>query len=272
MPTVRTNSIDTHYEDTSGDGHLAVLIHGHSVDLRMWAGQLPALREAGYRVICYDVRGHGRSDAPDGGYSWPVYADDLRCLLDALGIGSVHLVGFSMGGGIALQFALDQPDRARSLTLVDSAVPGFAYSEAFAATIAALVDAVRAEGWRSAAERLWLPHPLFDGLRRHPAVFAAVREMVMAFPARDYLVEPAEPEGPEAVERLGELRAPVLVLVGAEDLEDFRLAAELVAANAPRARLGVVPGAGHLLPLERPAELNRRLLAFLAESAGFGAG
>lgn len=272
MPTIRANGIAIYYEDTGGDGDPVVLIHGHSVDLRMWTAQTRALVEAGYRVISYDVRGHGRSAAPDEGYNWPVYAEDLRWLLDALGVGSAHPAGFSMGGGIALQFALDHPRRTRSLTLVDTAVPGFAYSEDFATTVAALVAAVRADGWRSAAERLWLPHPLFDGLRRHPAAFAAVREMVMQFPARDYLVEPAAPAGPEAIARLGELRAPVLVLVGAEDLEDFRLAAELVAANAPRARLAVVPGCGHLLPLECPAELNRRLLAFLAETRSFRAG
>jgi len=263
MPVVRTNGIDIFYEDSGGAGEPVVLIHGHSVDLRMWPAQWLALQEAGFRVIRYDVRGHGRSSAPDTGYTWPVYAADLRALLEALGVASAHLVGFSMGGGIALQFALDHPERVRSLTLIDAAVPGFAYSADFADTIEALVEAVRAEGWPAAAERLWLAHPLFDGLRRHPATFQVVREMVLAFPARDYLLDQPEPEGPEAVDRLAELRAPVLLLVGAEDLPDFRLAAELVAVNAPHARLVVVPGAGHMLPLERPDEVNRQLLAFL---------
>lgn len=263
MPVVRANGIDIFYEDGGGAGEPVVLIHGHSVDLRMWAAQWLALRAAGLRVIRYDVRGHGRSSAPEGGYTWPVYAADLRALLDALGVATAHLVGFSMGGGIALQFALDHPQRVRSLVLIDAAVPGFAYSTDFADTVAALVEAVRAEGWPAAAERLWLPHPLFDGLRRHPATFQVVRDMVLAFPARDYLVDEPPPEGPEAIDRLAELRAPVLVLVGAEDLPDFRLAAELVAANAPHARLVVVPGAGHMLPLERPDEVNRLLRAFL---------
>jgi 3-oxoadipate enol-lactonase len=263
MPVVRANGIDIFYEDSGGAGEPVVLIHGHSVDRRMWPAQWLALRAAGLRVIRYDVRGHGRSSAPDSGYTWPVYAADLRALLDALGVAAAHLVGFSMGGGIALQFALDHPARARSLALIDAAVPGFAYSADFADTIEALVAAVRAEGWRAAAERLWLPHPLFDGLRRHPATFQAVRQLVLDFPARDYLIDQPEPEGPEATDRLAELRAPVLVLVGAEDLPDFRLAAELVAANAPHAHMVVVPGAGHMLPLERPDEINRLLLEFL---------
>lgn len=267
MPVVEANGIAIYYEDSGGAAEPVVLIHGHSVDLRMWPAQWLALREAGFRAIRYDVRGHGRSATPETGYTWPVYAADLRALLDALDVAAAHLVGFSMGGGIALQLALDDPARVRSLTLIDAAVPGFAYSTDFADTIEALVAAVRAEGWPTAAERLWLPHPLFDGLRRHPAIFQVVREMVLAFPARDYLIDQPEPEGPEAIDRLAELQIPVLVLVGAEDLPDFRLAAELVAANAPQARLVVVPGAGHMLPLERPDEVNRLLLAFLRAPA-----
>ena len=268
MPTITANGIETYYEDTGGTGEPAVLIHGHGVDLRMWAAQVPVLRAAGYRVVTYDVRGHGRSSVPEGGYHWPAYVEDLRALLDSLGTATAHLIGFSMGGGIALQFALDHPSRTCSLTLIDSTVPGFAYSEAFAATVEGLVEAVRAEGWRAAAERLWLTHPLFEGLRRHPGLFERVREMVLAFPARDYLVEPEEPARPEAIERLAELRVPTLVMVGEEDLEDFRLAAELVAANVPAAQLEVVPAAGHMLPLERPDELNRRLLGFLRTNPG----
>lgn len=265
MPAARANGIEIYYEDTGGEGEPVVLIHGHSVDLRMWPAQTLALREAGYRVIRYDVRGHGRSAVPDEGYAWPVYAEDLRSLLDVLDVAAAHVVGFSMGGGVALQFALDHPGRTRSLTLVDATVPGFAYSDEFAARIEALVEAVRSEGWRAAAERLWLTHPMFDGLRRHPAAFDVIRDLVLQFPARDYLVEPEEPEGPEAVERLGELRAPLLVLVGEDEQVDFLLAAQLAAANAPRARLEIVSGSGHMLPLERPAEFNRLLLAFLAD-------
>lgn len=265
MPTVHVNGIDVFFEDTGGEGTPVVLIHGHSVDLRMWPAQVLALREAGYSVIRYDVRGHGRSSVPNEGYTWPVYARDLLAFLDALDIGAAHLVGFSMGGGIALEFALDHPDRVLSLTLIDATVPGFAYSDEFVSRIEELVEAVRREGWRNAAERLWLTHPMFNGLRRHPAAFEIVRDIVLRFPALDYLIDQPEPEGPEAIDRLAALRVPVLVVVGAEDLEDFRLAAQVAAANAPRAKLAVIPGSGHLTPLERPAELNALLLDFLAD-------
>ncbi len=265
MPVAAVNGISVAYEDSGGAGVPVVLIHGHSVDLRMWPRQYLALREAGYRVIRYDVRGHGRSSVPDSGYTWPVYSADLRALLDHLDVARTHIAGFSMGGGIALQFALDNPGRVLSVVLIDAAVPGYTYSDAFASTIEDLVSAVRSEGWRSAAPRLWLTHPMFAGLRRHPAMFDVIQDLVLAFPARDYLADPPEPEGAEVVERLSDLRPPVLVMVGAEDLDDFLLSAQLVAMNVPRARLEIVPGAGHMLPLERPQETNRRLLAFLSD-------
>lgn len=263
MPTALTNGITTQYEDSGGSGPVVVLIHGHSVDLRMWPAQVAALKEHGYRVVRYDVRGHGFSSAPPTGYTWQTYRRDLMGLLQALGVSSVHLVGFSMGGGIALQTALDRPQQVRSLTLIDAAVPGFAYSDAFAERVEELVDAVRAEGWRVPAERLWLTHPMFERLRRRPALFAAVRDLVLQYPARDYLIDQTEADEADAVSRLSTLRTPTLVLVGEHDLEDFRLAAEVVAENAPAAALMTVADAGHLVPLEQPDECNRLLLEFL---------
>jgi pimeloyl-ACP methyl ester carboxylesterase len=170
LPHVDTNGIATFYEDT-GQGTPVVLVHGHGADLRLWDLQVPALLEAGYRVIRYDVRGHGRSAIPPGGYTWENYALDLRDLLDRIAVPRAHVVGLSMGGGIALQFALDFPERVSSLVLVDSALPGFYYSPEFAGAIEELVAAVRAEGPRAAFERLWLTHPLFEGVRRFPERF-----------------------------------------------------------------------------------------------------
>ncbi len=188
MPHLDTNRITTYFEDSAiagASGSPVVLIHGHSVDLRLWDEQVPALSAAGYRVIRYDVRGHGRSMAPSTGYTWEHYAADLGDLLDrlnaegpaaeSLALDVVHIVGASMGGGIALQFALDFPTRVLSLTLVDSALPGFTYSDEFSRRIEELVAAVRDEGPRAAFERLWLTHPLFDGLRRFPDRFQRVR-------------------------------------------------------------------------------------------------
>jgi 3-oxoadipate enol-lactonase len=266
MPHVDTNGIATYYEDT-GHGLAVVLVHGHSADLRLWDLQLPALVDAGYRVIRYDVRGHGRSSAPPRGYTWENYALDLRDLLDGIGVARAHVVGLSMGGGIALQFALDFPQRVSSLALVDSALPGFDYSAEFAEAIEELVAAVRAEGPRAAFERLWLTHPLFDGVRRFPERFELIRTMALAYSAADYLDEtPYTPPARQAVDRLAELRAPTLALVGELDIPDFQIIAEVLAGNIASARLQVIADSGHVPPLEQPDAFNRALLGWVASA------
>jgi len=268
MPHVSTNDIATFYEDT-GHGPPVVLIHGHSLDLRLWDAQVAPLVDAGYRVVRYDVRGHGRSDAPATGYTWQNYSLDLRDLLDRLAIDApAHVVGLSMGGGIALQFAVDHPQRVASLVLVDSTVPGFDYSPEYAQAIEELVRVARSEGPRAALERVWLPHPLFDGIRRFPQRFAFLKRIVLAYPAADYLDETEYPQPQwQVIDRLSEVRAPTLVLVGELDLPDFRLIAEILAANVPTARQQVIPDAGHLLNLEQPEAFNEALLSFLARVA-----
>jgi pimeloyl-ACP methyl ester carboxylesterase len=271
MPFAPTGDIETYYKDDSPGPPSArretpvVLIHGHSADLRLWEPQAPALLAAGYRVVRYDVRGHGRSSAPITGYTWEHYVDDLRALLDHLRLRRVHLAGISMGGAIALQFAIEEPGRVASLALLDSALPGFAYSPEFENDIERLRAAVRAEGSRAALERLWLAHPIFDGVRHHPEAFAVLRRMVLDYPAAEYLDE-AEYEPPErpAVERLHEVQAPALVVVGDLDLPDFLIIADILAENLSAARKLVVPDASHLPNLERPDVVNEALLSFLA--------
>jgi len=279
MPFASTGDILTHYEDegpgppSARRGTPVVLIHGHSADLRLWEPQVPALLGDGWRVVRYDVRGHGHSSVPPTGYDWEHYLADLRGLLDHLRVERAHVAGISMGGAIALQLALEEPARVASLALLDSALPGFAYSPQFEDDVERLREAVRADGPRAALERHWLTHPIFDGVRRRPEAFAALRRMVLDYPAADYLDEAAyartggrlaaPPERP-AIERLHEVQAPALVVVGERDLPDFRIIADILAENLPRACKLVVRDAGHLPSLERPEEVNPALLSFLA--------
>jgi pimeloyl-ACP methyl ester carboxylesterase len=272
MPATDTNGIVTFYEDT-GDGPMVVLIHGHSLDLRMWKYQVAPLVDMGYRVVRYDVRGHGRSESPPSGYTWDNYSQDLAELLDHLdppvagvtGVQGAHVVGLSMGGGIALKFTLDHPERVLSLALVDSTLPGFVYSEEFISWVLQLREAVRAEGPRGPLERLWLAHPLFGGLRRHPQRFAEVEEMVAGFQAAEYLADP-DPSyvQPDIASRLAEVTVPSLVVVGEDDIPDFRLIASVLTENLPDSRNVIMPRLGHITPLEDPEVFNGVLLEFLA--------
>jgi 3-oxoadipate enol-lactonase len=262
MTFAPTRDVTTYYEE-QGSGPAVILIHGHGADRRIWGRQAPALVRAGYRVLRYDVRGHGRSSIPQSGYTWDDYSADLKALVDQLAVPRAHVVGLSMGGGIALQFALDHPPRVLSLTLIDSSLPGFGYSGEMESTIEELRDAVRREGPRKAFERLWLPHPMFDGVRRFPDRFAFLREIVLAYPAADYLDDtPYVTPQHQAIDRLGDVSVPTLVMVGELDIPDFQLIAEVLAENIPGAEKRVVPDAGHLPPLEQPDEVNRLLVFF----------
>jgi pimeloyl-ACP methyl ester carboxylesterase len=278
LPHTYTNEIVTFYEDT-GEGPLVVLIHGHSLDLRMWKYQVGPLVDMGYRVLRYDVRGHGRSMVPPAGYTWDNYSQDLAELLDRLNVErptaeplaveSAHVVGLSMGGGVALKFTLDHPERVLSLTLVDSTLPGYTYSPEFSSMIEKLVLTARTQGVSAAMEKVWLPHPIFDGLRRHPERFAEVAEMVSGFQGAEYREEAATSgrRPTDLASRLSEIQAPTLVVVGEEDLVDFRLIADLMAANIAGAREAILSRCGHVPPMEDPAAFNGVLLEFLATNS-----
>jgi len=275
VPHTYTNGVVTFYED-AGNGPIVVLIHGYGADLRLWDAQVEPLREAGFRVIRHDVRGHGRSMIAPDGYTFENYAADLRDLLDRLNVerpateslevGAVHLAGLSMGGGVALQFVLDFPDRALSLTLVDSALPGFTYGDETTAYIQRFMEAVRSDGPRDAIDRVWLEHPFFDGVRRDPEQLAAVRDILLDFQAPD-MREGARPADyrPDIAGRLDEIKAPTLVVAGENEIADFRLIADVLAENIPDARLTILPDCWHLPPVEKPKEFNELLVDFLRE-------
>lgn len=263
MAFARTGQVPIYYEDT-GLGHPVILIHGHSVDGRLWDSQMPALVDARFRVVRYDLRGHGRSEKPAQGYTWVHHMDDLRALIGNLGVGTVHLVGQSMGGGISLGYALNYPSRVSALVLMAPALPGFTYSEEFLQRVAELRDAIRQEGPQPAMERLWLTNPMFDTLRRHPDAFERVRFMTTFYPAANYLSD-EDPGELNVLDRLSDIKCPTLVMVGEEDLPDFQEMADIVAENVPGARKVVIPGAGHVINLEAPEAVNRALTEFLQE-------
>ncbi|HEV8575070.1 MAG TPA: alpha/beta fold hydrolase [Dehalococcoidia bacterium] len=273
MPHTYTNDIVTFYED-AGDGPAVVLIHGYGADLRLWDAQVGPLVSAGFRVIRYDIRGHGRSLIAPNGYTYENYSADLRDLLDRinierpasenLSVDAAHLVGLSMGGGIALQFELDNPERVLSLTLVDSALPGFTYSQEAAGRIEQLVEAVHELGPRAALENVYLQHPFFDGIRRDREQFERVREILLGFQAPDMREGGRPPDyRPDIARRLHEIKIPTLVIAGENDIPDFRLIADLLAENIPSAQLEVLPDCWHLPPVEKPAEFNQLLIDFL---------
>ena len=254
------------YREVVGTGHPLVLLHAGIADGRMWGDQVAAFAER-YRVVRYDARGFGRSDPARGSYSPRA---DLVGLLGALGIERAHLVGLSMGGTLALDTALAYPELVSALVVAAARPSGLAPSKALRDGWDAVDKAIEAGDIDCANElelRMWV-----DGPRRAPdQVDSAVRERVRVMNG-PLLAQPddSEPDrlDPPAVERLGNVRVPTLVIVGDADQPDVLAGADVLAREIPGARKVVLANTAHMVNMERPAEFNRLVLEFLAEVDG----
>jgi pimeloyl-ACP methyl ester carboxylesterase len=266
MPRATVNGIELHYLD-EGAGEAVVLIHGHTLDHRMWEPQARVLRSAGYRAIRPDLRGHGRSDATETGTEPEDLAADTKALLDRLGVDRAHIVGHSRGGGAALAFALDYPVATRTLTLVDAVLPGRPAGEETDAFMRRVFAGWRERG-RAVFLDTWYAGDLFAGARRDAASAALLREMIAGYSAVEMTAWARGEGGPapaQVADRLDALTLPTLVLVGDQDLPTFQRFADELASSIVGARRVVIAGAGHMATLEEPDAVNDALLAFLSE-------
>ncbi|WP_306326451.1 alpha/beta fold hydrolase [Streptomyces venezuelae] len=249
--------------DLAGDGPSTVLLlHSGVCDRRMWDGQFHALAEAGHRVVRCDLRGFGDTpvDAPH------THADDVRDLLDHLGVARAAVVGSSFGGEVALELAARHPGHVSALALLGSGMPGFVPSDelrAWGGREDELLEAGDLDGAVELNVDTWL------GPEAGPRARALVREMQRrAFELQLAAPEEFSPVTPEVTaDDLAGIEVPALVAVGAHDLPDFRAVADDLARLLPGARRVDLDWAGHLPALERPEETARLLTAFLAEPA-----
>jgi pimeloyl-ACP methyl ester carboxylesterase len=260
------------YYEVEGTGDPVVLIHGLTLDLRQWDAQVDALAEH-YRVIRYDVIGHGRSSGLSSTLAnrsvrdW----DYLKELLDALDVDKAHIVGLSMGGGIAIDFALQYPDRVHTLTPMDSRVFGYNEPSDLGTRFANYFNISATQGVQAALP-LWAADPLFDPANAIPEVRAQLEEMVIedhgALGAGAFFQWPNPQKiaslSPDALSRLGQISQPTMVLVGELDLIDFQLQANILDSNVPNSTKLTVPGAGHMSNMEQPEFVNSALLDFFA--------
>lgn len=247
------------YCEEAGAGPAVVLIHGFTLDSRMWDDQfLPVARRC--RTVRYDLRGFGRSSVPAGPYS---HVEDLRALLERLGIEQASLVGLSKGGAVALDFALTYPRRASALALIDTVLGGYTWSAAGAARDD-LVWQEAARGGIPAAKQSWLTHPIFAPAIRQPAVAARLQQIIADYSGWHFVnANPEQGITPPAAQRLGELTLPLLALVGELDIPDFRQITDVIGRRAPLARTIIVPNVGHMANMEAPQQVTQALLDFL---------
>jgi pimeloyl-ACP methyl ester carboxylesterase len=249
------------FYELAGAGPSLTLIHGFSLDARMWDDQLTALAQR-YRVLRYDARGFGRSGVP--GTERYAHAEDLRALLEYLQIEHTALIGFSMGGGIAISLALTYPALVDALIVASSLLPGRRLSAELGAAFGAIWSAGRAQGVE-AARALWLQHPLFASIRARPELDARFTQIVLDYSGWEWAhKDPQRIPDPPPSERLGEIRARTLVIVGERDLPDFHATADMIERGIPGARRVVLPEVGHVVNIEASERFNQLVIDFLA--------
>jgi 3-oxoadipate enol-lactonase len=248
--------------EVRGEGPAVLFVHGYPLDHTIWREQIDRLE--GYRRIAPDLRGMGRSDAPDLGYGMEIYAADLAALLDSLGVDDVILCALSMGGYIAFEFLRNWRSRVRGLVLMDTrAEPDTPESRRGRDATAALA---RERGSSAVAEAM-LPKVLAPAtLAERPKVVERVRAMMAATPVAGVvgaLAAMRDRAGSEAL--LPTLAGlPTLVVVGEADDLTPPDGARTMAQAIPGARLVVIPGAGHLPPVEQPGATTNALHEFLS--------
>ncbi|WP_405091381.1 alpha/beta hydrolase [Micromonospora sp. NBC_01392] len=264
MTKIEINGATLAY-DEAGSGSAVVLLHAGIADRRMWRDQVPALA-ARHRVIVPDLRGYGESELPPEPFA---HHDDVVGLLDALGVERAALVGCSFGGRVAVDTALAHPDRVSALALFGAPLSGHEWSEETEQLWENLVGDVDPEDFGATAAgevRFWVVGPSRQPADVDPELIRFAEEMDRRALAAEQALSAIEVGelDPPAVDRLGELRMPVLAAAGADDIPDIRRLADRIAAEAPHGvRLPDIPNAAHLFPLEHPTEVNTALRTFL---------
>jgi (E)-2-((N-methylformamido)methylene)succinate hydrolase len=247
--------------ETEGEGPPVVLVHGLGMTRAMWDGQWPALARR-FKVVRYDLLGHGDSDKPCDGYTLGRFAEQTAALMDGLGLECTALVGFSLGGLIVQAFALAHPERVTALAVLNSAHDR---SEDERAAVLKRVEQAARDGPAATAEAAlarWFT-PGYGAA--HPEVLDRVRGCILANdPAVYPLAYRVLAEGDrELAAAVAAIRAPTLVMTGGEDHGNSPAMARRLAALVPGARSEIVPGLRHMGLAEDPEAFNGPLLDFL---------
>jgi pimeloyl-ACP methyl ester carboxylesterase len=252
MPTLDRDGIKIDYEVT-GEGPALLLTHGYSATGQMWQGQLATLSPH-FKVITWDMRGHGASDYPQdqAAYSEAATVADMAALLDVVGADKAIVGGLSLGGYMSLAFHRAHPERTRALLIIDTG-PGYRNDQArdgWNANALRRAERLEAEGLgdlsKAGAEVRQARHRDASGLAR------AARGMLTQRDAR-------------VIESLPTIAVPAVVIVGADDAP-FLAASDYMAAKIPGAKKVVIENAGHSANIDQPQAFNAALLGFLTDA------
>ncbi len=253
----------TLYYEEAGVGSPVVMIHGGYLDRRMWDGQFETFAHD-YRVIRYDVRAHGLSRAE------PVaFADheDLRRLLVALRVERAVIVGLSMGGGIAVDFALAYPEMVAGLVLAGPGLSGFGYNsdelQEYIDELTAAFETKESSEIFETFARWWCDGPQRDASQVDLVVRQRVLEMLAGSEQRWEYAHFTEELDPPATEWLHQIRKPTLAISGSIDMPDIHQIVDLILERIPGAEKVVILDVAHMVNMEAPVRFNEAVLDFL---------
>lgn len=266
MPHQNVNGVNIYYEQT-GDGEAVVFLHGYTGSGRDWANQLPVVSKK-FRALTVDHRGHGNSEAPtqEDDYSINILSEDVYALLGALGVKRCCLVGHSMGGFTALQFALDHPGMVNALVLVDTSSGEWDIAPGYAELRAKLDEIARNEGMEAAFEYDCANNPArIERFQKHPELRDVARQRVLNTSVDGYIyIARSFRKWTPVTDRLREVKVPTLIFWGDEDLP-FKRPSRILRDSIAGAELITAHGAGHSPHEEVPDFFNEILSSFLSE-------
>ena len=236
-----------------------MLSHALATCLDLWSPQL-AVFEPQFRVLRYDTRGHGASDAPQGAYTLAQLAEDAVAIMDALDIEAAHWVGISMGGMIGQAVALNHAARLRSLVLCDTAavVPPEAQT-----LWQQRIEKARGEGMAALADETlerWFTPPY---LAKAPPGVRRIRDMILSTPVPGFIGCSEAIRRLDFMDRLGDIRLPTLIMVGEQDPGTPVANSEAIHSRIKESHLEIIPSAAHLCNVEQTEAFNQKLLGFL---------
>lgn len=262
MQVAEVNGLRVHYAETGDAAGLPlVLANSLGTDFRVWDRVLPLL-PAGLRVIRYDMRGHGLTDAPEGDYFMGDLVGDAAALMDALGARGAVFVGLSIGGVVAQGLAVERPDLVRAAVLSNTAA-----KIGTEATWGERIATVRAQGIEAIADKvleLWFSRAFHA---ERAAELALWRHMLTRTPLDGYLGCCAAIAHTDLRESTPSIRQPVLAIGGDADGSTPPDLVRETAASIPGARFELIRGAGHIPPVEQPEAMARLLTGFIEEQA-----
>ena len=245
------------YYEVAGQGHALVLIHGGQLDHRMWDDQFQFFAQK-FKVVRYDVRGFGQSPAATQPFS---SNEDLAELLKHLKIDKAYVLGLSLGGRIAIDFAITHPDMVDALVLAGPGLSGFNLPPD---PLEFQILQAAQNGDMEKATDLWLKTAYMAPAMKNPQLAPKLRKLAMDN-AKENLDNPILEKDifAHSDTRLPEIKANTLIIVGSLDVKGIHEIAGLLRARIPNSADTVVQGAGHMLNMERPQEFNSIVLGFL---------